>query len=554
MYRSSTTFVTICLQLLIAGLWLLTTASQANPLTAMNGNLSTAMSDLPRYEKLPLFNPHRKTFTCVYQDQQMPPIDPQAELWFQQALALDNPNIFYKKRDYPKIYQLYTQAAERNHWKAMLNLASLILSNYPGVPEHDPEAAIRWVEKAMKLGVPDAYDRMGTYHQNGLVNGGSITSAYAFFQRAADMGSPAAMTFLGDKMDGEYDDPEGGFWGNVPVATQMLECAVAQGFGDAAKELSFIYARPETAQAKLRALNILHEGVKLGSAKCASKLFAEFNGLNLTRGLNLVGHIDDARADRYGKLGRALEFYQGRIKLPNLDKVLPLPPAPLPKWDGNVQTLIDAAKAVTPPLKPQDGAALQGREFIAPGYAVQPLEQSQFAITGDQVVPRAGYWLALYGPASAPKTRLIPARRNQPEHYEVGERFEASSFGWLTADQVQWHYLGEPYRLPPGRNDFLQMALDSGWLRQVPEPSATLQCNGHKVCPQTGIWEGRVANDHPMSALYNRWNQQAFVEQGQAFPRPAERFIDIAVEDLRWTYLGSPNSDTGVAGIRTISL
>ncbi|WP_256254501.1 hypothetical protein [Burkholderia ubonensis] len=72
------------------------------------------MSDLPRYEKLPLFNPHRKTFTCVYQDQQTPPIDPQAELWFQQALALDNPNIFYKKRDYPKIYQLYTQAADRS--------------------------------------------------------------------------------------------------------------------------------------------------------------------------------------------------------------------------------------------------------------------------------------------------------------------------------------------------------------------------------------------------------------------------------------------------------
>ncbi|WP_232448931.1 tetratricopeptide repeat protein, partial [Burkholderia ubonensis] len=178
-----------------------------------------------------LFNPHRKTFTCVYQDQQVPPIDPQAELWFQQALALDDPNIFYKKRDYPKIYQLYTQAAEHNHWKAMLNLASLILSHYPGVPEHDPEAAIRWVEKAMKLGVPDAYDRMGTYHQNGLVKGGSTTSAYAFFQRAADMGSPAAMAFLGDKMDGGYDDPAEGFWGNVPIATQMLECAVAQGYG-----------------------------------------------------------------------------------------------------------------------------------------------------------------------------------------------------------------------------------------------------------------------------------------------------------------------------------
>jgi hypothetical protein len=157
---------------------------------------TVAMSDLPRYEKLPLFDPHRKSFTCVYQSQHVPPVDPQAELWFQQALALDNPDVYYQKRDYPKIYQLYVQAADRGHWKAMLNLASLILSSYPGVPQHNPEAAIAWVEKAMQLGVPDAYDMMGSYHQNGMIKGGDATSAYALFQRAADMGSPSAQTLV----------------------------------------------------------------------------------------------------------------------------------------------------------------------------------------------------------------------------------------------------------------------------------------------------------------------------------------------------------------------
>nr|WP_232439281.1 DUF6396 domain-containing protein [Burkholderia ubonensis] len=88
--------------------------------------------------------------------------------------------------------------------------------------------------------------------------------------------------------------------------------------------------------------------MKLGSAKCANKLFTEFDGVDLTDGSNLVGYIDKARAERYSKLGDALEFYQGRLKLPNLDKVLPLPPAPLSKWDGNVQTLIDAATGGTP--------------------------------------------------------------------------------------------------------------------------------------------------------------------------------------------------------------
>ncbi|WP_233410232.1 SEL1-like repeat protein [Burkholderia ambifaria] len=391
MNRSNATFIGLALRLLFASLCVLAADSQASPFTAQTSKVSASMSDLPRYEKLSLFNPRRKTFTCMYQDQHVPVVDPKAELWFQQALALDNPNIDYDKRDYGKIYQLYMHAAERNHWKAMLNIASLILSDRQGVPTHDPETAIRWVEKAMKLGVPDAYDMMGIYHQNGLIKGGDATSAYAFFQRAADMGSPSAQTFIGTKTDAAHDDPGGEFWGNLPIATQMLECALTQGYGNAAKELGHVYARPQTAEAKLRALKVLHEGVKLGSVECANKLFTEFDGMDLTDGTNLVGHIDKARAERYSKLGDALEFYQARLKLPNLDKVLPLPPAPLPKWDGKVQTLIDGAKAVTAPAKPQKSTALQRREFIPSRYAVAAREQSTMVVTGNDPVPLDGY-------------------------------------------------------------------------------------------------------------------------------------------------------------------
>jgi hypothetical protein len=128
----------------------------------------------------------------------------------------------------------------------------------------------------------------------------------------------------------------------------MLQCALAQGYGDAAEALGYLY-KGTTPESKLQALTVFHEGVKLGSAKCAIALSAEFDGMNLTNGRNIIGHIDKARAERYNKLGDALEFYGGRLKLPNLDKVLPLPPAPLPKWDGDKQSLIDGAKAVTPP-------------------------------------------------------------------------------------------------------------------------------------------------------------------------------------------------------------
>lgn len=229
--------------------------------------------------------------------------------------------------------------------KAMLNLASLILSNYP-VPEKHPELAIRWVEKAMQLGVPDAWDTMGIYHMKGIVTGSNATNAYAFFQRAADMGSPSAQSFLGAALNAGWDNPGNGFWANMPVAIKMLECSLAQGYGDAADELEFIYAADGTQEGKLRAVKVLQEGVKFGSAKCAGLLGSQFRGMGMSEGESLVGHVDSARAERYSKISRILEWYEGTLKLPNLDKVLPLPPAPLPKWNGDVQTLIDAAKAV----------------------------------------------------------------------------------------------------------------------------------------------------------------------------------------------------------------
>ncbi|MDR0480624.1 MAG: hypothetical protein LBG66_01915, partial [Gallionellaceae bacterium] len=57
--------------------------AQANPLDA----LSHRFSDLPRNMNLKAFDPHRKDFICKYEADVVPPIDPEAEQWFQQGLA-----------------------------------------------------------------------------------------------------------------------------------------------------------------------------------------------------------------------------------------------------------------------------------------------------------------------------------------------------------------------------------------------------------------------------------------------------------------------------------
>ena len=72
--------------------------------------------------------------------------------------------------------------------------------------------------------------------------------------------------------------------------------------------------------------------------------------------------------------------------------------------------------------------------------------------------------------------------------------------------------------------------------------------------PDLSIAENVVMGYHPLAALFNRWEQQAFVEHGHAFPDPHTRFLDIAVEDVQWTFLGHPNADARTPGVQDITL
>ena len=311
----------------------------------------------PHAIELALFNPHRADFICTIETDKVPAVDAQADAWFLEARELEDPSIYEGDRDYQKIVQLTRQAADRHHWKAMLNLASLYLENRD--PPHGSEDALKLVENAMQLGIPAAYDRMGTYYMNGTAVNGDITKAYAFFQKAAEMGSPHAMTFLGEKLTGTWDSPNDGFWANIPVARKMLECAFGQGFGPSAYYLASEYrdiVHAPNPENNARALKTLHEGVKFGCADCANELQIEF-GAPFDMAKMLPPNIDKSRAERYGMLGDALSFNPGR-RFPNLDKILPLPPAKLPSWNGDKKTLIDAAIGVTsPPPTPKPGAA-----------------------------------------------------------------------------------------------------------------------------------------------------------------------------------------------------
>ncbi|MEB0164826.1 hypothetical protein QN360_18190, partial [Glaciimonas sp. CA11.2] len=56
---------------------------------------------LPRHQIPPLFFPHRTEFLCKHELTVTPPVDPQAEIWYQQAVALDTPTLWKEDRDWP---------------------------------------------------------------------------------------------------------------------------------------------------------------------------------------------------------------------------------------------------------------------------------------------------------------------------------------------------------------------------------------------------------------------------------------------------------------------
>ena len=119
---------------------------------------------------------------------------------------------------------------------------------------------------------------------------------------------------------------------------------------------------------------------------------------------------------------------------------------------------------------------------------------------------------------------------------------------------MQWHFLGEALPRPPHRDVFLSQMVKAGLLRQIPELANALQCNGLQRCTQVGIWESRVGPDHPSAMLYNRWDQQSYVEIDQPFPDPRGRSLEISMADLRWVYLGGANENTENSSVQKIAL
>ena len=501
------------------------------------------IQDQPRNEELPLFNPHRLGFTCEIEATKVPPIDAQADTWFREAQALDDPDIWEEDRDYKKIVQLTRQAADRRHWKAMLNLATLYLETRD--PPHGEIEALALVEQAMRLGIPAAYDRMGTYYMNSVGVPGDATKAFAFWQKAAEMGNPHAMGYLGEKMSSTWDIPNEGYWANIPVASGMLECALAQGYGPAAYTLADLQGWPRAADGKIigprtsdnraLALTTLHTGVKFGCSNCARSLSIDF-GDPLELADMIVPHLDKARSERYVVLHNAL-ILNPLLRFPNLDKVLPLPPAALPPWDGDKQTLINAAKGVTPQAldrKASTASQRQGRQHHDAVYDLSPSDDK----TIEGQAPFAGYWQATA--PNEPEQVQAWLAGIPPGLYQPGEAFGLPRYpqemGSRPIQGLVWQHF-----LTIGHNHgTVEPVAAAGMAREVVHAEAHRACDARTPCPSTGTWQPWLPLEHPLRHAINQPWRQAWVTTGEAFPDlHNDDHLQIDPDVLTWYLLDS---------------
>ncbi|ENJ7584703.1 DUF6396 domain-containing protein, partial [Providencia rettgeri] len=273
------------------------------------------------------------TFICVYEKDTLPPVDPEADIWFKQARELEKVNKY--QRDYAKIGELYRKAAERNHPKAMLNLSNLIsYGKIPPIGGKGPAQEV-WniIRKMAKLNISYGYYQMGHYLDTGYGVAADRTKALAYFRQAADLGSPEGQYVIGDiflskRLDNMQINPAY----HPEIGKKMLDCAAKQGNGEAAYQLATYYQDVDNNLST--ALSYYQIAVKNGSRTSASTFMEAFKPdikessiyyLPITPDLN--------RSVRYEAIVSEIRN-NPEARFPDIDKIVPLPPAELPEWDG----------------------------------------------------------------------------------------------------------------------------------------------------------------------------------------------------------------------------
>ena len=325
-------------------------------------------------------------FTCVYQEDHFPPLNPEADVLFKYARYLE------KKagpKDHEDIGRYYRIAAAYGHYKANNNLQAKLQSAELSSPDRVKEAvglATTLVDQGIGLG----YYNIGLYLKSGFGFKQNEEEALRYFRKAADLGVPDAQYYVGDLLAPSNMAPK--------IAQQMWSCAAKQGHGRAGLVLGVDLKGDGLYREATEAFQL---GAAAGEGTSAMVLRETFGGIKPENELYYLAlSYDPERVRRYELIGKFLSDNQYRNpKVPDIDKIVPLPPAKLPEWDGTFQWAKDNA---TPPEKPSDELVnrLAKEKNLDPSTGLpipQPLKVSLGTrAKTNEFCPESGVWQAHY--------------------------------------------------------------------------------------------------------------------------------------------------------------
>ncbi|SNT56563.1 hypothetical protein SAMN06295949_1595 [Pseudomonas delhiensis] len=346
-----------------------------------------------------------------------------------------------------QVERLYRIAAEHGHAKASINLQN---GSMQGVFKLRSDEQLRLVEQLIEAKVAAGYAFVAIALQQGALGLAQDNDmALRYYRKAADMGSPEAQFYVGEKLEPIDVEPQ--------VAMQMFRCAAEQGEGKAALALGISL---QINKQYREALEVFQLGVMAGDEISAGKLGKAFRNPLPSNSLHYLGLQEDPeRADRYKAIWSILADYSyASPTVPEINDILPLPPAKLPAWDGKLKWL-EERKANIPPPKPSEALIeqLAKAKGLDPATG-KPLPGSQAFIRttnyqichSGQPCPRAGYWRVLW---SADRTIVKTETIRKFKEGDIFPTWEVKRFivrPWplkdkttLTHEAVEWSFYGD---------------------------------------------------------------------------------------------------------------
>ena len=266
----------------------------------------------------------RLEFKCVYERDTLPVLNQDADAFYRYGLYLEK---LKGQKDYDEIARYYRIAAAHDHYKAATNLQFLLSTGQARSPDSSKEV-IDLAEYYVAQGIPGAYYDMAHYLELGYGVKQDVAASRAYFRQAADLGNPDAQYYIGRLLS------------YIPNAADimlaMYKCAMEQGNRLAGRNYA---SYSKVLGAYQESLQGYQSATRNGDANSAGNLVSAFEGPQMSDELYYLAlQQDDERVDRYKQIRDFLRRHEHLgAKVPDLDDIVPLPPATLPDWDGTFQ-------------------------------------------------------------------------------------------------------------------------------------------------------------------------------------------------------------------------